>query len=77
MDDCDTSQVVEVPECTIAAAVFSERAKVTSICWSPDSSMVAATSDDGYVKLLKLEQGVLDCIHTHGAHKEHGKDVSK
>ena len=70
----DNDQRIEVPECIIASSAFSERAKVTSVCWSPDSSKLAATSDDGYVKIFKVEKS-LSCSYTHTIHREIGKEV--
>ena len=67
--------MVAVPECLIAAAAFSEKAKVTSICWSPDSSMVAATSDDGYVKLLDVRDDSISVINTQTTHRDVGREV--
>ena len=66
--------VVDVPECLIATSAFSERAKVTSVCWSPDSSKVAATSDDGFVKLFDVGDSI-SCINTHTVHRELGREV--
>ena len=68
------NNVVDVPECLIATAVFSERAKVTSVCWSLDSSKVAATSDDGFVKLFDVGDSI-SCINTHTVHRELGREV--
>ena len=65
---------VEVPECIIASNVFSEKSKVTSLCWSPDSSKVAATSDDGCVKLFKVADSI-SCLNTHTVHRDVGKEV--
>ena len=70
----ENDQRIEVPECIIASSAFSERAKVTSVCWSPDSSKLAATSDDGYVKIFKVEKS-LSCSYTHTVHREIGKEV--
>ena len=70
----DNDQRIEVPECIIASSAFSERAKVTSVCWSPDSSKLAATSDDGYVRIFKVEKS-LSCSYTHTIHREIGKEV--
>ena len=69
-----TSDFVDVPECLIAVAAFSERAKVTSVCWSPDSSKIAATSDDGFVKIFVVEN-TISCINTHTVHLELGREV--
>ena len=66
--------VVDVPECLIATSAFSERAKVTSVCWSPDSSKVAATSDDGFVKLFDVGNSI-SCINTHTVHRELSREV--
>ena len=65
---------VDVPECLIATSVFSERAKVTSVCWSPDSSKIAATSDDGFVKLFDVGDSIT-CINTHTVHRDLGREV--
>ena len=75
MDLGDVCPKVEVPECIIASSAFSERAKVTSVCWSPDSSKLAATSDDGFVKIFSVEDSI-GCNFTHTVHRDIGREVS-
>ena len=63
-----------MPECIIASSAFSERAKVTSVCWSPDSTKLAATSDDGVVKIFSVEDSVV-CTYTYSIHRDIGREV--
>ena len=63
------------PECIIAPSAFSEKAKVTSVCWSQDSTKVAATSDDGFVKIFSVEDSIV-CSYTHTVHRDVGREVN-
>ena len=70
----------KAPAVFINTTAFSVKAKITAVCWSPDSSFVAATSDDGHVRILKVDDDgkslVANCVQVHTLHKDIGKDVS-
>ena len=63
------------PECIIAPSAFSEKAKVTSVCWSQDSTKVAATSDDGFVKVFNVGTSITGS-KMHTVHRDLGREVS-
>ena len=62
------------PECIIAPSAFSEKAKVTSVCWSQDSTKVAATSDDGFVKVFIVGTSITGS-KMHTVHRDLGREV--
>ena len=62
------------PECIIAPSAFSEKAKVTSVCWSQDSTKVAATSDDGFVKVFNVGTSITGS-KMHTVHRDLGREV--
>ena len=62
------------PECMIAPSAFSEKAKVTSVCWSQDSTKVAATSDDGFVKVFNVGTSITGS-KMHTVHRDLGREV--
>ena len=62
------------PECIIAPSAFSEKAKVTSVCWSQDSTKVAATSDDGFVKVFNDGTSITGS-KMHTVHRDLGREV--
>jgi len=68
------------PGVSIVAAAFSNKSKVTSLAWSPDSTHLVAACDEGQVVVMTVQEGqdgktpVVTPIQMHSVHKNESKD---
>ena len=64
----------------MVSTAFSNKSKVSSLAWSPDSTHLVAACDDGQVVLMTVQDGedgktpVVTPVQMHSVHKTEAKD---